>query len=48
METRELLQEFMREGKTFIGVEQLIKDDIHLLLLCTKSSEVNQEYVMTF
>ena len=30
----------MKEGKSFVGVEQLIRDDIHLLLLCAKSSEV--------
>ena len=41
VETRELLQDFMNEGKSYVGVEQLIRDDIHLLLLCAKSSEVN-------
>ena len=46
VDTRELLQEFMTEGKSYVGVEQLIRDDIHLLLLCAKSREVSTYNLM--
>ena len=36
----------MKEGKAFVGVEQLIRGDIHLLLLCVKSSEVNKVHIL--